>query len=452
MRQSSPHDWSPAGDSPHALKPEAQLTEASPRPAPAANAYLYLGTLIAAYIGVYLCRKNFSVAIPILQSEWGASKEQLGLVGSVSTLAYVAGKLVFGPFTDRFGGRRSLLVSMSLVALFGGLGAMAPSLGPLLVFYSLNRFTGAASWGAMVKLVPEWFGPRKLAFACGLLSLSFVFGGALAVSLGGLVAYATRDSAAAVLGVPSVVLLLLVGWGAITLPRQKPHPAGNQPRASSERLGWREYVSLFTERQFAIVLALSFTLTMLRETFNLWTVDFIATEGGAGITNSVAAYVSTPFDLCGAVGIVLMGWQFDRLGRLGRRNLLALILLLLAGLLAILPLFFGRGLLVLALSVGLVGFLVYGPYSLLAGVLSVEVRGKEYAATVSGVVDGVGYLAGVVSGVVFGKLLSVGGYQLGFEVMAAVTLVSAALVCLLYPANARQSPESTAKPELAATP
>jgi len=149
---------------------------------------------------------------------------------------------------------------------------------------------------------------------------------------------------------------------------------------------------------------------------------------------------------------VLMGWQFDRLGRLGRRNLLALILLLLAGLLAILPLFFGRGLLVLALSVGLVGFLVYGPYSLLAGVLSVEVRGKEYAATVSGVVDGVGYLAGVVSGVVFGKLLSVGGYQLGFEVMAAVTLVSAALVCLLYPANARQSPESTAKPELAATP
>jgi len=57
------------------------------------------------------------------------------------------------------------------------------------------------------------------------------------------------------------------------------------------------------ERKFCVVLALSFTLTLLRETFNFWTVDFIHTEGGRGVSNAVAAFLSTPFDVCGALAL-----------------------------------------------------------------------------------------------------------------------------------------------------
>ena len=101
-------------------------------------------------------------------------------------------------------------------------------------------------------------------------------------------------------------------------------------------------------------------------------------------------------------------------------------------LLALLPALFHLGLWLLAVGVGLIGFLVYGPYSLLGGVLSVEVHGKGYAATVSGVVDGTGYIAGFFSGILFGRLLMAGGYRLGFEMMAGLTLVSAVLSCFLY--------------------
>src|SRR5690348_15755847 len=155
---------------------------------PPARAYLFLSTLVVAYIGVYLCRKNLSVAVPLLQKSWGLNKEQVGILNSASTVAYACGKLLFGTVTDRIGGRASLLGSMTLVALFGALGAFAPSLTALVILYSLNRLFGSASWGATLKLVPEWFGPAKLPFACGLLSLSFVFGGALAISFAGLIA------------------------------------------------------------------------------------------------------------------------------------------------------------------------------------------------------------------------------------------------------------------------
>jgi sugar phosphate permease len=361
------------------------------------QAYFYLATLIASYIGVYLCRKNLSVAVPILQQEWGLSKEQVGIVASVSTIAYAAGKFLFGPVTDRLGGRTALLGSMSLVALFGFLGGLAPSLGALTVLYSLNRLAGSASWGAMVKMLPDWFSPSKLPFACGLLSLSFVFGGALATSVAGLVAHLSRDSSFAVLSLPSLVVVLLVIGCWLILPRGGSKlPAAKDSSASEFSLA--KVAGLFKELRFLIILALSFTLTMIRETFNFWTVDFIRTESGGNVSNALAAYVSTPFDICGALGIILMGWYFGRVGHKGRRNVLVAVLLALSVCLAVLPVFFNRGFWVLAGGVGLVGFLVYGPYSLLAGVFAVEVRGKAFAATVAGLVDGAGYVAGVVRG------------------------------------------------------
>jgi len=178
----------------------------------AARAYVYLGTLVAAYIGIYLCRKNLSVAVPVLEKAWGINKEQVGVIGSVSTVTYAAGKFLFGPVTDRIGGRVSLLISMTLVALFGLAGGLSPSLAALTIVYSLNRLCGSASWGAMLKQVPDWFAVDKLAFTCGLLSLSYVFGGAVAVSFAGLIARVTHDSWPAVLALPSIVLVLLAGF------------------------------------------------------------------------------------------------------------------------------------------------------------------------------------------------------------------------------------------------
>ncbi|HUC86452.1 MAG TPA: hypothetical protein VL970_14755, partial [Candidatus Acidoferrales bacterium] len=76
-----------------------------------------------------------------------------------------------------------------------------------------------------------------------------------------------------------------------------------------------------------------------------------------------------------------------------------------------------------------IGLLSYGPYCLPAGVFALEVRGTEYVASVAGLVDAAGYLAGILSGCVFGYLLDMGGYNLGLHCLAFTTLVGAVL-CL----------------------
>ena len=71
----------------------------------------------------------------------------------------------------------------------------------------------------------------------------------------------------------------------------------------------------------------------MRETFNTWIVDFFKTEGGADVSNRMAAFMSTPFDAFGALGIVTLGWAFGRLDRTVRNRLLCGILLALTVLL-----------------------------------------------------------------------------------------------------------------------
>jgi sugar phosphate permease len=86
-----------------------------------------------------------------------------------------------------------------------------------------------------------------------------------------------------------------------------------------------------------------------------------------------------------------------------------------------------------AVLVGVVGLLVYGPYSLLAGALAIESGGKDAAATAAGIIDGVGYVAGALAGTALGGLLDVGGYALGFRALAVVTVVSAVISLGLKP-------------------
>lgn len=417
------------------------------------RSWVLLGALVVGYIGIYLCRKNFSVANPLIREAFGLTREQIGIVASASTLAYMVGKFAFGPLIDRFGGRTSFLLALLAVGLFGALGGLAGSLPLLTLIYSLNRLAGSGGWGAMVKLVPDWFVARTLPLAMAILSLSFVFGGVCATLLAGVIADWSGNDWRWVMGGPSIVLaaFLVLCWAVLPRTGWTPHKAADDadPAKGSGGFEFRKIVELARIRQFWVVCALSFTLTLLRETFNTWTVDFFKEAGGAEMSNRIAAFLSTPFDALGAVGIVLLGWVFGRTTPVVRQRLLFGLLLALAGLVFSLPMLARHHLLAATLAVGGIGFLAYGPYSLLAGILSVEIRGKAYVATVAGMVDGTGYLAAILAGQQFGRVLDFGGYDLGFSCLAGLAAVSAVLCLFLY--GGKPSPQASATSDVPGT-
>ena len=372
------------------------------------------------YIGVYLCRKNLSVAVPLLQQDFGASKAEVGVIASVGTFAYAAGKLLNGLLVDRVGGRIGFLAALAIVALFGALSAFSPSIAVLSTVYAFNRFAGSAGWGAMVKIVPTWFGVTRSATVIGVMSLSYVLGGVAAVllarqivKLGG----GWRE----VMGYPSLVVLLLLVICAIFVRTGPLHPPTERVADDSTGNRWTEFGQLLKKPQFIFACAVSFAVTLLRDSFNNWSVDFLTEAQGERGSVAVAALHSIGFDLAGAIAILGNGFLYDRIRPEYRGWLVASSLGFLALVLLLLPTVASTNLLLGALLLGAVGLLVYGPFSLLSGVIAIETGGARQAATAAGVIDGVGYLGAILAGYGLGKLLDLGGYGLGLRVLAVVT-------------------------------
>jgi OPA family glycerol-3-phosphate transporter-like MFS transporter len=408
-----------------------QGTSHQTAPISTSRASLQLGCVILGYIGVYLCRKNFAVAVPLLQTAFDTDKAHVGAIESYATISYACGKLFWGPnIVDRFGGRICFFLLLAGVAIFGGLSAFAMTLPMLGVCYMVNRFFGSGGWESMVKMVPDWFPARHMSLAMAFLSLSFVFGGVCALLLAGQVAAFSGNNWRAVMGLPSLVLLVIIGICWLVLSGEQKISVADQ----GPKIAWRFSRILEITRipQFWIVCGLSFMLTITRETFNVWTVDFLKTDSAGHISTSFAALLSTPFDAMGAIGILLLGWVLDWLSPRRRNWLLFGILTMVAALIFLLPTLVHCQLWMAVVAIGAIGFLSYGPYSLLAGVLALSIRGKAFVATVAGLVDAAGYLAGIVSGYFFGRILDFGGYSLGFHVLGLLTIVAALLSLGLY--------------------
>jgi OPA family glycerol-3-phosphate transporter-like MFS transporter len=247
--------------------------------------------------------------------------------------------------------------------------------------------------------------------------------------LAGQIAHWTNNNWRAIMGLPSLVLLalLVISWRII--PNDRGPVLGDAEKASGG-FNFAYVGTLLKLPQLWIVCAVAFSLYIMRETFNDWTVDFFKTQGGDKMSLQAAAMLSTPFDAAGAVGIVLMGWGFDALSRRGRTIVLVSSLTALALLINYLPAFYKMGMWQVETAIALIGLLSYGPYSLLAGVFAVEIGGKKGVSTVAGMVDSAGYMGTIFAGQEFGRLVDKGGYPLGFHVLALVTF-AAAIFCLM---------------------
>jgi len=400
---------------------------------------LNLSLLIAGYTGYYLCRSNLAVTMPLLIAEFGCrgvrtstAQVMLGTIASYGVLAYAIGKFPSGSWADRFGGKCNFLFGMagSIVCtfLFAASGAM-----PIFTLAWVgNRLAQSLGWAGAVKIISRWFTFRRYGTVMAVFSLSFLFGDAAARQFMAALIWAGLGWRGVFLVGAAVlsVLLVICAW----LVRESPSEIGEpEPKANPKNLFLdrdEHPQNLFTlltpfveSRAFWLACALSLGTTILRETFNLWTPTYFTQS--AGMTAAQAASTSALFPLFGGISVIVCGWLSDRLARGGR----TLIMLIGLALTTLLLLAIGSGVIpaseTVAVSlVTMVAFLIMGPYSFLAGAISLDFGGKQGSGTASGLIDGVGYLGGVISGDTMARISARYGWGGAFIVLAAIAFLS----------------------------
>jgi len=121
------------------------------------------------YVISYFHRPTLAVVGPELSAGLGLTPPEVGLVGSSFFMAYAAGCIPFGYIVDRFGPRRTLLISVLLSALGTMLFAFSSSLAPLALGRAVTGFGMSAVAIAAMKIFATWYRRDQFATCSGIL-------------------------------------------------------------------------------------------------------------------------------------------------------------------------------------------------------------------------------------------------------------------------------------------
>ena len=399
--------------------------------------------LVAAYASLYLCRANIEPAWTMLAVQYGYDNEQTGTLFAIALGAYAIGKVVLGAVGDVVGGKTILVFAMScavVASLLVGvldwpavIGARS-ALWVMGAFVVLNRFGQSGGWGGVVHVVARWFPPERSGAVMGVASTSYDVGNVAALLLcAGLVQVGASWR---MLFVVNPLLLAAVTLIVVALLRGSPGDTGGRASPTSrtpdapdeEKESMRSLLArLVKERGFWMAVVLSFLLTFVRAGFMTWTPRYlydVATAAGSTSALSSSIAKTTFFGIAGMTGSLVIGRLSDRWGPGKRAGIMT------ASLAALL-------LTVLALAhahvtdplgaagiIGLAGLFLLGPYSLLAGAITLDVAGKRGASTTAGIVDGVGYVGASLAAFVLGSVSKRHGWSAAFDVIAVATTLA----------------------------
>ena len=412
-----------------------------------------IALLFCGYAACYYCRADLSVATPLLVEELGrqgvSHGDALIRIGSVSSLgvaAYALGKLFLTGLGDYWGGRRNFLIGVGGAAVFTLMFAAGGSMPIFTVAWIGNRLTQSLGWAGLIKVSSKWFDYSSYGTIIGILSISYLVGDALARQQMGVLighGYGWRAVFLFAAIVAAVMLLASFLWLRESRveaghPEAMPNPlnlfaATESPPASVGAL----LLPLLRSRAFLLVCVLSFTCTIIRETFNTWTPVYLRDH--LGYSTSHAAALSALFPGVGVLSVLLAGWLSDRHGLNGRSLILFLGLTATAGaLLLLMSLRPGVTPAILPLAgIGLVAFCLLGPYSYLGGAFALDFGGKQASAASSGIIDGIGYLGGVLAGYGVARIAVAFGWDGVFVTLALVSAAAALCAGALHLLNAR---------------
>ncbi|HME37478.1 MAG TPA: MFS transporter [Steroidobacteraceae bacterium] len=407
-----------------------------------------IAVLFGGYGSLYFCRADLSVATPLLVEELGRHGVshadaiiRMGSITSFGVLAYAIGKLFLTGLGDFWGGKNNFLIGLGGATVFTLLFASGLSLPLFTVAWIGNRLTQSLAWAGLVKVSSKWFDYSSYGMVIGILSISYLVGDAAARQWMGMLiehGYGWRTLfyfAAAVACIFLVCNFLFLRESRVDsgYTEAKPNPLNlfaeseSRPRSVAELL-----LPLFRSRAFLLVCLLSLGCTIIRETFNAWTPQYLSDY--VGYSKSDAARMSSIFPGVGAVSVLVTGWLSDRLGVNGRS--LIMFVGLSGAAAALLVLMSMRssatGSLLPIFAIGAIAFCLLGPYSYLGGAFALDFGGKQAGAASSGIIDGVGYLGGAAAGYIVARVSVAFGWQGVFVALAAVSALAALGAGCLY--------------------
>jgi MFS transporter, OPA family, sugar phosphate sensor protein UhpC len=397
---------------------------------------IFLITWVA-YAGFYLCRKNFSVVMPLLSRELGTTKEEFAIAITSYSLMYMLGQFISGYLNDRKGPRLIVTIGIALSVFANILMGWGGTIAGFVFLMGLNGLGQSTGWSGTVKNMTPWFKRKERGTVMSFWTTNYVIGGIAATALATFLA--TNPLISSDLGwrrafwIPAIALAM-VGAAYALLTRNKPSEAIQitqdtelPPKSIFKQKTKKKRLPKEIIQNPAIWTAASvyFFVKFTRYAFLFW-LPLYLTEA-LNYSDVDAGYTSIAFESVGFLGILAAGFISDKLMNARRFPVSTIMLSGLAIILLFQPLLTSMGSIAIIICIGLTGFFIYGPDSLLSGATAMDLGKEENAALAAGIINGVGSVGQLVSPLIVAYVTSRWGWDQLFQLFVAFAIVAAIL-------------------------
>lgn len=398
-----------------------------------------LAVLCLMYLVMYIDRVNIATVAPQMSADLGLNNTQFGLAISAFSYPYALFQLIGGWVSDRFGPRRALMLSGVLVCVATLCTGLVGGLSSLIAARIVLGFGEGSAFPTATRALSVWLPRARWGFAQGITHAASRLGNALAPSLiAGLLVYTSWRGSFMAMGLLGLGWVGLWWWlfrddprqhMGLSAPERAQLPPLREAGATAASVPW-----LKLARRMLPVTAVDFCYGWTLWVFLTWLPSFFFKSFHLDLKHS--ALFSSGVLLGGVVGDSVGGWVSDWLYRrsgslqTARRNLI--VVGMLGAFCCLIPVVLIHELSTVAICLSAACFfseLVVAP------IWSVPMDiAPHYAGSASGMMNFGFGIAGILSPVVFGRLVDVtGSWAIPFYGSLALLLVGAALSFWMRP-------------------
>lgn len=391
------------------------------------------------YASYYFTRKNLAVSKSRLHDSLGFTTAELGSIDTLYLIIYAAGQFMTGWLGDRIGPRRLIALGMLCSAATALCFGLSSSYFVMLLAFGINGLFQSSGWPGNVKAMQPFFGPSQRGRVMGLWTTNYQAGGLLATVLATwLLAHYGWRAAFVVPALWVALVGVVIGFMLVEKPTDRDllpvSSAVTSDVAATDGSDGSDGPAVPTMGQLLrnpVLLMLGgayFGLKLIRYSLLFWLPYYLRRH--FHYSESQAGYLSMPFEVGGILGSVCIGWVSDRYFRSRRLRLAAPALV---GLGAAVLAYQALGHLGLWINAGLlsaVGFLLFGPDSLLSGTVAQEIGGEHATGRVAGIINGMGSVGATLSPLLVAWVSERFGWSFLFYGFVGVTLVASLLVLM----------------------
>ena len=426
---------------------------------------LRLQVFIGAFVGYaafYIVRKNFSMAIPMLEP-FGFVKGELGTVLAMNAVAYALSKFLMGSVSDRSDARKFLplgliLASISMMFMIVPIAALGSEnhTAAIILMGALNFLVGwfnGMGWPPCGRVMTHWFSQTERGTMMSIWNCAHNVGGSLVGPMAvygatwfGSWFYGADESRYFLVGTflfpaATAILIALVAY---CLLRDTPQSCG---LPSVEK--WRnDYPKNYSEKQEVVLSTKEIFLQYVLNNKFLWFIAIanafvymvrygcldwaptILTEKGIDLEQAGWAYFA--YEFAAIPGTLICGWMSDKVFN-GRRALPTILFMAVVAVFICLYWAFMDNITIVTISLIGIGFFIYGPVMLI-GVQALDLAPKNAAGTAAGLTGFFGYFFGtaILANTLIGYVAEHAGWNATFVLLLVACFLSIVFMAVTY--------------------